>query len=115
METISAAVIESGVSVDTQYKKPMDILQLVQQRATEVIQGLVCLRGRRNCVCSAWSEVFNVHEYLMVSALYTYYIDRKKMEPDSSQWCPRTGGGGHKLEHEKFYIDTGKNFSYSKG
>lgn len=59
MDTINAAVIESiclGVSVDISgYKKTMDILLLVQQRAKEVIQGY--LRGRRNCVCSAWSEV----------------------------------------------------------
>lgn len=36
------------------------------------------------------------------------------MEPNSSQWCPRTGGGGHKLKHEKFYINIGKNISYSR-
>lgn len=37
------------------------------------------------------------------------------METDSSQWCPKTGGGGHKLKHEKFNINIGKDFSYSKG
>lgn len=56
MDTINAAVIESicsGVSVGiSEYKKDMDVLQLVQQRATGVIQGLGHLRGRRNCVCS---------------------------------------------------------------
>lgn len=52
MDIINAAVIESicsGVSVGiSEYKKDMDVLQLVQQRATGVIQGLGHLRGRRN-------------------------------------------------------------------
>lgn len=59
MDTINAAVIESicsGVSVGiSEHKKDMDTLQLVQQRATEVIQGLGHLR--MNSVSSAWSEV----------------------------------------------------------
>lgn len=59
----------------------MDILQLVQKRATEVIQGLGHLRGGRNSVqpgvkCEEFSSVC---EYLVGgSSLYTYYTDRKR-------------------------------------
>ncbi|KAK4829690.1 LOW QUALITY PROTEIN: hypothetical protein QYF61_006065 [Mycteria americana] len=39
----------------------------------------------------------------------------KKMEPDFSQWCPVTGGNGHKLKHKKFCLHARKNFYCEAG
>jgi len=34
----------------------------------------------------------------------------RRMGPNPFQWCPVTGGNGHKLKHRKFRLKMRKNF-----